>query len=1634
MKKIRRIIAISLLILSHVFGGFVYAQENVSVSTSDMSTSQANDEQSQPKKEETETSRQTEIQTLSQTVTERIEETTEENAGSVMFRSANRENPLSDDTPVSDSTTVNNPDGSTTTTTVTRWWETIKRLTFDLGKFSIPIKLGDFEQKSTLYKQDIVTDSQGRSKIVWVYKTHISGNINHTARDLKTFFTTTKDSGLGAPIITSIKRDDTEILNEHEVGTTQADLMYSTEHRMGTIENGEYIYTIETPVTDVRDFYALDFHTTLTAELKKGADLTYGGTTTVLDRDTVLEVPSTARLLLPGAFHHDDSSPVINTSGTEDTVTAGDYITDTSIRWTSSVVNNGNTPKTKTFDMTPDASQNVTSVKVFYYKPSNNGYVLERTETKSVHDTQFTVSDIPTGYIVQTEVLTNITNEKVNHTIPQASLEALKVDLKIRKSWEDGATPVDTRYEIRADNTLICTEVLNANQTEKVVENIQKFKLDNYGERKRIDYSVEELAPSGYYLLYSGSDDKALDYYFVNKQRKQHPVANIQCSEYGVTRITDLTLNSFSTADSAGWGGIYQFHFKIPANAKPGDYFTVSLPDDYVIQHVPNSNKRWQTLDPEGKHGAVDVYHVVKDKLKFVVTENGVSSQDYTGFFELSGSEKKTDAELNSVYYVNGRRMSLEEKRRMRVFSGIEPRAGFFYDPDHPQSTIISKEVDYTAENHFGATDSCSKNLTNIVTAHYEPNPISETAPSIRKNTIDIGEDYITWEVLFNARGDYRNYPLDRYLEDHLGDGIELYHGNNPSSFDKDIDVFMADPGNGQNYMANTILRVPKSEYTITGSPQDKYYYGPDVDYNYRGTDKFRSLYRLEFHFEHRTISRKVMVIRVKTKKKASGRQVNLAHARSGGRLGKVHNVLGRPFFYDTRVSAEPIHVYQYKFKKVENINGTTVPIREPARFALYGIEQHTNQKIILSNEESDDTGTVTFDRLEANKTYYFKEIEAPEGYTLDDTMHTLVVAQDGSIRVDGEPYDANHLKEIINVKAHTTSTSVELEKLDSQTGNALTGAIFRLQSNTGYNVVSRNDVNASRVIFHALQEGHYRLTEESAPNGYVPYTQAFEFDVDSQGNISNISQDDSYFTSELVNENKTIKLKMKNHKDHFDIRLMKHDVADEQHVLKDAIFRLFSSDQTTQIGYDKVTDERGNLQFENLSPGTYYIQEITSPDGYELNTKKYEVILHEDGTAGSHNADDVFVLKNMDNRVLNIVAKNRKKEYRVKLQKITEEGTGLDGSRFEIVDENGQRVNDYVATLSRDGFIFGEGQIRKLSSGTYYIKELLAPNGYVPLSESIPFTLSPDGVLSVPENKAHLVVLANSSEHDDLVSIKVKNYKPEIRLTKVSKDDTSVLLEHAQFTLYQQDGVTEVATKETDSQGMVSFKELALGTSYYLQEKQAPVGYQRDTTKYKISIAQNGIMTVKVATIEQNREVLTDVTDTLTVQQQENILSLMMKNTPICYMLKVIKVDAKTNQTLANARFIIKQSKDANAPAYNGQQATLTTGEFTFTNRDKGFVPGVYYLVEETAPEHYQKLPEPVMITIRQNGDVTVSDTFKDIVLIEKESNSNIVGIRVKNFKPGEFPKTGGIGIEIFMICGISIMLISVLYYRKKQ
>lgn len=38
---------------------------------------------------------------------------------------------------------------------------------------------------------------------------------------------------------------------------------------MTTVDNGDYVFTIETPIEDFRDSHQLDFHEEITANLKK---------------------------------------------------------------------------------------------------------------------------------------------------------------------------------------------------------------------------------------------------------------------------------------------------------------------------------------------------------------------------------------------------------------------------------------------------------------------------------------------------------------------------------------------------------------------------------------------------------------------------------------------------------------------------------------------------------------------------------------------------------------------------------------------------------------------------------------------------------------------------------------------------------------------------------------------------------------------------------------------------------------------------------------------------------------------------------------------------------------------------------------------------------------------------------------------------------------------------------------------------------------------------------------------------------------------------------------------------------------------------------------------------------------------
>src|SRR5699024_822696 len=76
------------------------------------------------------------------------------------------------------------------------------------------------------------------------------------------------------------------------------------------------------------------------------------------------------------------------------------------------------------------------------------------------------------------------------------------------------------------------------------------------------------------------------------------------------------------------------------------------------------------------------------------------------------------------------------------------------------------------------------------------------------------------------------------------------------------------------------------------------------------------------------------------------------------------------------------------------------------------------------------------------------------------------------------------------------------------------------------------------------------------------------------------------------------------NYLPNYNIEVLKVD--DEENVLEGAEFTLYEEDGTAVE--TKSTDEDGMITFESLEAGNYYVQETKAPEGYELDTTKYDV------------------------------------------------------------------------------------------------------------------------------------------------------------------------------------------------------------------------------------------------------------------------------------------------------------------------------------------------------------------------------------------------------------------------------------------
>lgn len=185
------------------------------------------------------------------------------------------------------------------------------------------------------------------------------------------------------------------------------------------------------------------------------------------------------------------------------------------------------------------------------------------------------------------------------------------------------------------------------------------------------------------------------------------------------------------------------------------------------------------------------------------------------------------------------------------------------------------------------------------------------------------------------------------------------------------------------------------------------------------------------------------------------------------------------------------------------------------------------------------------------------------------------------------------------------------------------------------------------------------------------------------------------------------------NYEEYYDLEkssleLIKYD-ADGKTLLKDCLIGLY--DQDMNLIASKKTNALGQVLFEHLDLGTYYLKELEAPPYYLKDERVLEVKV------------DKYHQK------YQVTFENSKEEYSFKILKIdTDTKEALAGAQFSIYNLNDELVYQFSTLL--------EPVTIKLPFGEYYLVEEVAPFGYEVSKKKIP--------LSLYANKEEIIYLEN--------------------------------------------------------------------------------------------------------------------------------------------------------------------------------------------------------------------------------------------------------------------------------------------------
>lgn len=345
----------------------------------------------------------------------------------------------------------------------------------------------------------------------------------------------------------------------------------------------------------------------------------------------------------------------------------------------------------------------------------------------------------------------------------------------------------------------------------------------------------------------------------------------------------------------------------------------------------------------------------------------------------------------------------------------------------------------------------------------------------------------------------------------------------------------------------------------------------------------------------------------------------------------------------------------------------------------------------------------------------------------------------------------------------------------------------------------------------YPLMTGTYRLEEvDQVVEGYLWNSQSHEFSIDEDSNLRTDSEYGIIFDTNF--ENQPVKGEIQIKKTGEVAELTDNGFEFKTSSLGGVKFGLYAQEDiiwNDKVIYtkdtlveEKITDQDGNIVFDNLYLGKYYVKEIETLDNYVLDENKYEAeLVYKDQYT------PVIVYSES---ILNIL-KTGKLEF---TKTDISESKTLPNTLIEIYTEDDKLV--FSGRTDEEGKIV----IDRLPQGKYYILEKEAPEGYKLNEEKMPFEIKENGE-----------IIKSTMKDEDITGT--------LEFTKVDIS-TDEPLPNTLIEIYNAENDELVFSGRTDENGNITIDKIKYG-KYYILEKEAPQGYQLNPEKMYFEITEDG-------------------------------------------------------------------------------------------------------------------------------------------------------------------------------------------------